>query len=132
MSHDGNNDNLFTIVKTATTTTSVKDEALVLCIKHRCNTLLWKHQHRRYSGYTTLYACKHTSYSVKYRRNNQLATSNKDGFRAKSTVKHRRQQPFQRQTLTLLWVMINGFIVVCVHRTSNTNIHMTINWYQRS
>jgi hypothetical protein len=24
------------------------------------------------------------------------------------------------------------FIVVCIHRTSNTNIHMTIIWYQHS
>ncbi len=104
VSHDGNNDNLLTIAKTATTTTSVKDKALVLCVKHRCNTLLWMRQHRYYSDYTTSYACKHTSYSIKHRCNNQLATSNKDGFRAKSTVKHRQQQPFQRQTLRLLWV----------------------------
>ncbi len=127
--HNGNDNNLFTIGKTATTTTSVKDEALVLRVKHRCNTLLRKHQHRPYSTYTTLYAYKHTSYSIKHRCNNQLATSNKDGFRAKSTVKHRWQQSFQRQTLTMLWVMINCFIVVCVHRISNTNIHMTINQY---
>ncbi len=73
--------------------------------------VVWRRQHttHNYAGNKPLCASARAKRQTWH--HNQLATSGIDAIKAILIVKeHRRQQPFQRQAYTLLWVLINWFI----------------------